>query len=70
MAERKVTRIVSEAAAVMQVGAAGHLADVAEAVAKRISSEKADHWDDARLDALRSLATEAGRAVRGTEPAE
>jgi hypothetical protein len=70
MAEREVTRIVSDAAAVMHTTATGHLSDVAAAVADRIKAEKTEHWDDARLDALRSLATAAGRAMRGTEPAE
>jgi hypothetical protein len=68
-ADREVARIVNEAAAVMHTVTAGHLADVAAAVADRISAEKTEHWDDSRLDALRSLASAAGRALRGLESA-
>jgi sulfite reductase alpha subunit-like flavoprotein len=69
-ADREVARIVNDAAAVMHTSATGHVSDVAAAVADRISAEKADHWDDTRLDALRNLAAAAGRALRGNEPTD
>jgi hypothetical protein len=69
-AEREVTKIVAEAAAVMRSTSSGHLSDVATAVADHITAEKTDHWDDDRLTRLRDLAAAAGRALRGAEPTD
>jgi hypothetical protein len=61
--------VVAEAATVLGVSAPVDVREGGATVADAIAAIPPDHWDDARLERLRSLALDGGRLLREIEAA-
>jgi len=65
----ELSAVVAEAGRVMNVNASGDVRTAGGAVADAIAAVPPDHWDDARLEQLRSLALNGGRLLRQIDEA-